>query len=58
MIITDNINKALEILLDKKILIIFQGESEWGPRALGNRSTLFDPRIKDAHLIVNEQKGR
>jgi carbamoyltransferase len=58
MIITDDINKALEILLDKKILIIFQRESEWGPRALGNRSTLFDPRVKDAHLIVNEQKGR
>ena len=52
------IEEAIEILLNQKILIIFQGESEWGPRALGNRSTLFDPRNKDAINIVNSQKGR
>jgi len=52
------IEEAVEILLNQKILIIFQGESEWGPRALGNRSTLFDPRNKNAVQIVNSEKGR
>ena len=52
------IEEAVEILLNQKILIIFQGESEWGPRALGNRSTLFDPRNKNAIQIVNSEKGR
>jgi carbamoyltransferase len=39
-------------------LAIFQGESEWGLRALGNRSMLFDPRNKDAQDIINKLKGR
>jgi carbamoyltransferase len=52
------IEEALEVILDQKILIIFQKESEWGPRALGNRSTLFDPRNKNAMDIVNKAKGR
>ena len=52
------IEEALEVLLNQKILIIFQNNSEWGPRALGNRSTLFDPRNKNAKDIVNGSKGR
>ena len=51
--IIDNIDIAINILLEQKPLVIFQGESEWGPRALGNRSILFDPRNKDAKSIVN-----
>ena len=36
---------ALNMLIDnEQIVAIFQNESEWGPRALGNRSILFDPR--------------
>jgi carbamoyltransferase len=31
----------------------FQGRSEWGPRALGNRSILADPRRSDMKNIVN-----
>jgi carbamoyltransferase len=31
----------------------FQGRSEWGPRALGNRSILADPRRSDMKDIVN-----
>jgi hypothetical protein len=58
MIIIDSIDKALEIILKQKPLVIFQGESEWGPRALGNRSILFDPRNKDAKNIVNNFKKR
>jgi carbamoyltransferase len=56
--ITNNIKEAVQILLDQKPLVIFQGESEWGPRALGNRSILFDPRNKDAKNIVNNFKKR
>jgi len=57
MIITD-INKAIETLLNQEVLAIFQNNSEWGPRALGNRSLLFDPRNKNAKKIVNLIKGR
>jgi carbamoyltransferase len=31
----------------------FQGRSEWGPRALGNRSILADPRRADMKEILN-----
>ena len=56
--ITNNIEEAIQILLSQKPLVIFQNESEWGPRALGNRSILFDPRNIDAKNIVNNFKGR
>jgi carbamoyltransferase len=58
MININNINNAVEILLEQKPLVIFQGKSEWGPRALGNRSILFDPRNKNAKNIVNDFKKR
>ena len=51
-----HINKAVEILLDQKPLVLYQKESEWGPRALGNRSILFDPRNVKAKEIVNKFK--
>ena len=57
MIITDK-NKAIEIILNQEILAIFQGKSEMGPRALGNRSLLFDPRNKEGKTIVNKVKKR
>ena len=41
-----------------EIVTIFQGRSEGGPRALGNRSILFDPTIKDGKDIVNGVKRR
>lgn len=58
MININNIDEAVAILLEQKPLVIFQGPSEWGPRALGNRSILFDPRNKDAKNIVNTFKKR
>jgi len=54
----DNLEEAVNILLEQKPLVIFQNHSEWGPRALGNRSILFDPRNKDAKNIVNNFKKR
>ena len=48
-----------DLIIDRKqIVAIYQNESEWGPRALGNRSILFDPRIYNAKDIVNEVKKR
>ena len=38
-----------------KVIGWFQGRFEWGPRALGNRSILADPRRADMKHIVNEK---
>lgn len=46
------------LISEGNIVTIFQGRSEGGPRALGNRSILFDPRIKDGKDIVNSVKHR
>ena len=58
MIFIENKNEAVEVLLQQKPLVIYQGYSEWGPRALGNRSILFDPRNPNAKDIVNSFKKR
>jgi carbamoyltransferase len=47
-----------KLLSEGKIIGIFQGKSEAGPRALGNRSMLMDPRIKDGKDIINKIKER
>jgi len=36
----------------------FQGAMEWGPRALGNRSILADPRSSNIRQILNEKIKR
>lgn len=36
----------------------FQGRAEFGPRALGNRSILADPRRSDAQALLNEKIKR
>jgi carbamoyltransferase len=48
----------VDLLMDQKIVCMYQGRSEAGPRALGNRSILFDPRVKNGKDIVNEVKRR
>jgi carbamoyltransferase len=40
------------------IVSLFQGSAEAGPRALGNRSILFDPRNAQGKDIVNKVKMR
>ena len=53
------LDSALDALIDQEqIVAIFQNHSEWGPRALGNRSIMFDPRHPNAKQIVNEVKKR
>jgi carbamoyltransferase len=51
-------DEAVRQLASQQIVAIFQGESEIGPRALGNRSLLFDPTNPMAKEIVNEIKER
>ncbi len=53
-----NHNQVVELLEQKNIVALFQGRSENGPRALGNRSILFDPRFKDGKDFVNQVKRR
>lgn len=50
--------EVAELIRDGNIVTIFQGRSEGGPRALGNRSILFDPTIKNGKDIVNGVKHR
>jgi carbamoyltransferase len=58
-VITDaNHADIVELLEAKTIVSMFQGRSENGPRALGNRSILFDPRFKDGKEFVNGVKNR
>lgn len=46
-------------LFDGKVIGVMQGAAEFGPRALGNRSILADPRgIKTKDYINNEVKAR
>jgi carbamoyltransferase len=45
--------RAAERIAAGDVLGWFQGRSEWGPRALGNRSILADPRRKDMKDILN-----
>lgn len=40
-------------ITDGKVIGWFQGRMEWGPRALGNRSILGDPRRADMKEILN-----
>jgi len=47
-----------KLIAEGNIVSIFQSRSEAGPRALGNRSIVFDPRVKDGKDIVNKVKGR
>jgi len=49
---------VVNLLKNKNIVSIFQGRSESGPRALGNRSILFDPTFADGKDFVNKVKNR
>jgi len=47
--------RAAAIVADGKILGWFQGRAEWGPRALGNRSIVADPRRADMKDTLNRR---
>ncbi len=47
------LERIVEYLLQGKVVGWFQGRFEWGPRALGNRSLLADPRSEEMKDLVN-----
>jgi len=49
------VESVVQDLLGGKVVGWFQGRFEWGPRALGNRSILADPRRADMKGIVNSK---
>tara|TARA_A200000113_G_scaffold206826_1_gene204008 strand:+ start:2012 stop:3808 length:1797 start_codon:yes stop_codon:yes gene_type:complete len=49
---------VIDLITNKNIVAVFQGRSEAGPRALGNRSILYDPRDPDGKDFVNKVKRR
>jgi carbamoyltransferase len=52
----DNLmQRTAAIIADGKILGWFQGRAEWGPRALGNRSIVADPRRPEMKEILNQR---
>ncbi|MCX7172313.1 MAG: carbamoyltransferase, partial [Proteobacteria bacterium] len=51
----DLVDTVAGLLAEGLVIGWFQGRSEWGPRALGNRSILADPTRPDMQRIVNER---
>ena len=49
---------VIDLLEKRNIVTIFQGRCENGPRALGNRSILYDPTDPDGKDFVNSVKHR
>ncbi len=44
-----------KLLADSNVVAWFQGQMEFGPRALGNRSLLADPRLPNIRDILNHK---
>ena len=49
------LDELVDDLTGGRVIGWFQGRFEWGPRALGNRSILADPRSEAMKEIVNEK---
>ncbi|MGH7407402.1 MAG: carbamoyltransferase family protein [Candidatus Methylomirabilales bacterium] len=47
------LDRVVDALIQGKVVGWYQGRFEWGPRALGNRSILADPRSENMKDIVN-----
>ena len=50
--------QVADLIKNYHIVALFQGRSEAGPRALGNRSLLFNPISSISTTYVNTTKGR
>ncbi len=53
--IEDITSHVADLLADGAIVAWFQGHMEFGPRALGNRSLLADPRRESVRDILNDK---
>src|SRR5260370_8158833 len=51
----DICRETAKLLADQSVIGWFQGASEFGPRALGNRSLLADPRKAEMKDILNKR---
>jgi carbamoyltransferase len=51
----DFLTTTVSYLLQGKTIAWFQGSAEFGPRALGRRSIIADPRIKNIKQHINEK---
>jgi carbamoyltransferase len=49
------IARSVELLVAGKVLGWHHGRMEWGPRALGHRSILGDPRVPDMRDVINRK---
>ena len=49
------LERTAKIIGEGKILGWFQGRAEWGPRALGNRSIVADPRRPEMKEVLNRR---
>ena len=49
------LEKTAKLIAEENIVGWYQGKMEWGPRALGNRSILADPRNGKMKDILNEK---
>ena len=54
----DLYEKVSDKLVDGGVVGWFQGRAEFGPRALGHRSIIVDPRRKDAKDLLNDKIKR
>lgn len=50
--------RVAQEIFDGRIVGFFNGKMEWGPRALGNRSILADPRNKNMKEVLNQKIKR
>src|SRR5215813_2686540 len=50
--------RTAEMIANGGVVGWFQGRMEWGPRALGNRSILCDPRRADMKSLLNDKIKR
>ena len=50
--------QVAKLISERNIVTLFQGRSEAGPRALGNRSILYDPTDPNGKDYVNKVKNR
>lgn len=51
-------DEIIDLIREKNLVALYQGGSEAGPRALGNRTLMFDPTVPNGKDLVNEIKHR
>jgi len=51
-------NVVGDLLVNGKVVAIYDGATEYGPRALGNRSIMVEPTKKETHAYINMRLKR